>query len=266
VHVREPGRRSSHSQSLERGLAILAAFRPGRPLLGVSDVARQIGLRRSTAHRYLSTLAELGYLEQDPETRKYRLGTRVIDLGLSALNSMELRELSAPHLQRLSDETGCTANLAILDGTDVILIDRVRSSTRHQHQLELNLHIGSRLPSYCTSTGKVLLAYLPPEQLRETLARIVFERRGPNTLMSAPQLQAELERVRRDGLAVGNEELAYGLCSIAAPVRAHTGEVAAAINLALARPPEAIREVIARLGPPLRRASADISRRAGYRP
>src|SRR5881394_1028525 len=92
-----PARNTAHSQSLERGLAILSAFRSGRPLLGVSDLSREVGLSRSTTHRYIATLAGLGYLEHDPPTRKYRLGPRVLDLGFSAINSMDLRELAARH-------------------------------------------------------------------------------------------------------------------------------------------------------------------------
>src|SRR5256714_15460868 len=108
-----PARNTAHSQSLERGLAILSAFRSGRPLLGVSDLSREVGLSRSTAHRYIATLAGLGYLQQDPPTRKYRLGPRVLDLGFSPINSMDLRELAAPHLQALSDETGHTVDLPV---------------------------------------------------------------------------------------------------------------------------------------------------------
>ena len=108
-----PAVRTAHSQSLERGLAILTAFRSGRPLLGISELAREISLTRSTTHRYVATLHALGYLEQDSASKKYRLGPRVLDLGFSAIQSMELRELGAPYLQKLSDETGFTVNMAI---------------------------------------------------------------------------------------------------------------------------------------------------------
>src|ERR687888_216093 len=110
---------AGHSQSLERGLAILSSFSSARPLLGVSELSRDVGLSRSTTHRYVATLTALGYLQQDAETKKYRLGPRVLDLGFSAINSMELREISLPHLQQLSDETGHTVNMAILDETDI---------------------------------------------------------------------------------------------------------------------------------------------------
>jgi hypothetical protein len=94
------------SQSLERGLAILSSFQSSQPLLGVSDLSRVVGLSRSTTHRYVSTLAALGYLQQDADTRKYRLGPRVLDLGFSAINSMELRHICAPHLASIATISG----------------------------------------------------------------------------------------------------------------------------------------------------------------
>src|SRR3954470_20840212 len=110
--------RTGTSQSLERGLAILSSYHSDRPLIGVSELSRELALSRSTAHRYIATLAQLGYLQQDPGSKRYRLGPKVLDLGFSAINSMDLREVAAPHLRALSDETGFTVNLAILDGVD----------------------------------------------------------------------------------------------------------------------------------------------------
>jgi IclR family pca regulon transcriptional regulator len=135
------------SQSLERGLAVLQAFTPNHPALGISELARGLALTRSTTHRYVATLASLGYLEQDSPTRKYRLGPRVLDLGFSVLASLERREIAAPHLRRLTDSTGHTSNLAIRDDTDVILIDRVRGRPGRYHHLEFSLHVGSRIPA-----------------------------------------------------------------------------------------------------------------------
>ena len=157
-------RSAAYSQSLERGLAILSAFKSGRPLLGVSELGREIGLSRSTAHRYVATLAALGYLQQDGGTKKYRLGPRVLDLGFSAINSMELREVAAPHLRQLSDDTGYTVNMAILDELDIVYVERCRSGRAAQREIDLNLHVGARLPAYCTSLGKVLLAFLAADE------------------------------------------------------------------------------------------------------
>jgi IclR family pca regulon transcriptional regulator len=257
---------SAYSQSLGRGLAILSAFRSGRPLLGVSEIGREIGLGRSTTHRYVATLATLGYLQQDVTTKKYRLGPRVLDLGFSAINSMELREVAAPHLRRLSDETGYTVNMAILDGLDIVYVERCRSTQAGQREIDLNLHVGARLPAYCTSLGKVLLAWLPPEEQATVLAGVEFTRRGPNTVTSQAALVAELERVRAAGFAINNEELAYGLRSLAAPVLDHEGQAVAAINLAVHSSMVSMEDLTARLSETVRRAAADISAHLGYRP
>jgi IclR family pca regulon transcriptional regulator len=258
-------RPTSYSQSLERGLAILSAFEPARPLLGISELARALDLNRSTAHRYVGTLTALGYLQQDRATRKYRLGPRVLDLGFSAINSMELPELARPHLQHLSDETGHTVNMAILDATEIVYVERVRSSRAGQGEIDLDLKVGSRLPAYCTSMGKVLLAFLPEDARAAALDATDLVGRGPNTVTERHRLEADLERVRETGIAVNNEELAYGLRSIAAPIRTRSGEVEAAINLAVHRTMVSLENLIVRLGPALTRTAAEISARAGYR-
>src|ERR1700691_700897 len=153
--LREP----RYSQSLERGLAILGCFTPTRPVLGIADIADDLGMSRSTTHRYVITLLALGYLEQGA-SRKYRLGLRVTDLGMSALNSTGLREHAHPYLEELSQRTTYTTSL------DVLYVDRVRSLRRGQGSVELELRTGSRLPAYCTSMGKLLLANLPDADRR----------------------------------------------------------------------------------------------------
>jgi IclR family pca regulon transcriptional regulator len=253
------------SQSLERGLAILSSFASDRPLVGVSELSRELDLSRSTAHRYVATLAKLGYLQQDPDSKRYRLGPRVLDLGFSAINSMDVREISAPHLRQLSDETGYTVNLAILDGTDVVYIERCRSARPGQREIDLNLHVGARLPAYCTAMGKAILAFVPDDRLDEIVEKIDFAKRGPNTLTSAGAFRVELAKVRELGVAVNDEELAYGLRSIAAPIRSRSGEVLAALNLAVHRTMVSIDELIARYGPVVAQTAHDISLGMGHR-
>lgn len=260
-------REAGLSQSLERGLSILSAFRDDRPLIGTSELARELGLGVSTTHRYIATLARLGYLDQDAATRRYRLGLRVVDLGFAAINSMEIRQIASPHLQRLSNETGFTVNMAILDGTEVVYVDRYRSTRPGQRQIDLNLHVGARLPAYCTSLGKAMLAHLDPDERRRTVASLTLAPLGPNTFVSAAALSAELDRVRATGLAVNNEELAYGLRSIAVPVRGGSGEVVAAINLSFHTSMAAVSmgEMVSRYGPPLRKTASAVEARVGYR-
>jgi len=249
------------SQSLERGLAVLSSFGPDRPALGISELAQQLGLTRSTTHRYVATLASLRYLEQDDATRKYRLGPRVLDLGFSMLGSLELREVAAPHLRQLTDSTGHTSNLAIRDDTDVILIDRVRGRPGRYHHLEFTLHVGSRLPSYCSATGKALLAFLPRPDLDGLLDRMELVPRGPHTITDKKALLAELEQVRRTGIATNDEELESALRSIAAPVRARSGQVVAAVNVAIPWSPVAISDLVTQLGPTIQATAKQIAAR-----
>jgi len=253
------------SQSLERGLAILSSFHSDRQLIGVSELSRELELSRSTAHRYISTLARLGYLQQDQDSKRYRLGPKVLDLGFSAINSMDLREISAPHLRQLSDKTGYTVNLAILDGTDVVYIERCRTARPGQWEIDLNLHVGARLPAYCTAMGKAILAFVPEDRREEIIAQIDFAPRGPNTITDPQAFRDELARIRESGIAVNNEELAYGLRSIAAPIHSHSGEVVSALNLAVHRTMVSMDELIARLGPAVRQTARDISLGMGHR-
>ena len=258
--------RTGTSQSLERGLAILSSYHSDRPLIGVSELSRELDLSRSTAHRYVTTLAQLGYLEQDSESKRYRLGPKVLDLGFSALSAMDLLDIAAPYLRRLSDETQRTVNLAILEGTDVVYIERYRSSRPGQQEIDLNLHVGARLPAYCTAMGKAILAWSPDDRVDELIESIEFEQRGPNTITDPTAFREELAKIRASGLAVNDEELAYGLRSIAAPVYSHSGEVLAAVNLAVHRTMSTMDELLAHFGPAVTKAAHDISQSLGHRP
>ena len=253
------------SQSLERGLAILSSFHSDRPLIGVSELSRGLELSRSTVHRYVATLAKLGYLQQDLDSKRYRLGPKVLDLGFSALSSMDLLEISAPHLRQLSDETQRTVNLAILDGTDVVYIERCRAARPGQREIDLNLHVGARLPAYCTAMGKAILAFVPEERLEEIIERIDFVPRGPNTLTDPKAFREELVKIRASGIAINDEELAYGLRSIAAPIYSQSGDVLAALNLAIHRTIVSMEELVERFAPAVIQTANDISLSMGHR-
>jgi IclR family pca regulon transcriptional regulator len=258
--LREP----RYSQSLERGLAILGCFTPKRPVLGIADIADELGMSRSTTHRYVITLVALGYLEQGA-SRKYRLGLRVTDLGMSALNSTGLREHAHPYLEELRQRTSYTASLGVLDGADVLYVDRVRTFRRSQGKAELDLHPGSRLPAYCTAIGKLLLANMPEAEQRDLIAAIKPAKRGPNTITSKKALREELDEVLDAGFAVNDEELAAGLYAIAAPVRNEAREVVAAVSLSAYSSMISLEEMVDALGPHLVSTADRISARLGYR-
>ncbi len=258
--LREP----RYSQSLERGLAILGCFTPQRPVLGIADIADGLGMSRSTTHRYVITLVALGYLEQG-SSRKYRLGLRVTDLGMSALNSTGLREHSHPYLEEMRQRTSYTVNLSVLDGSDILYVDRARSFRRGQSKIDLGLHPGSRLPAYCTSMGKLLMAYLPEPEQRDLISEIKLTKRGPNTITNKKALREELDEVREAGFAVNDEELAAELHSISAPVRNEAREVVAAVNMAAHSSMISLDELVNALGPHLVSTADRISARLGYR-
>jgi IclR family pca regulon transcriptional regulator len=258
--LREP----RYSQSLERGLAILSCFTPSRPVLGIADIADDLGMSRSTTHRYVITLVALGYLEQGA-SRKYRLGLRVTDLGMSALNSTGLREHSHPYLQELRQRTSYTVSLAVLDGSDILYVDRVRSFRRGQDTINLDLQPGSRLPAYCTAMGKLLLAHLPEPEQRDLFASMKLAKRGPNTITSKKALYDELDEVRTAGFAVNDEELAAELLTISAPVRNQDRQVVAAINMAAHSSMISLEELVDALGPHLVSTADRISARLGFR-
>jgi IclR family pca regulon transcriptional regulator len=258
--LREP----RYSQSLERGLAILSCFTPRRPVLGIADIADELGMSRSTTHRYVITLLALGYLEQGA-SRKYRLGLRVTDLGMSALNSTGLREHAAPYLEELRQRTSYTVSLGVLDGPEVLYVDQARSFRRGQGQAGGDARTGSRLPAYCSAIGKLLLASLPDDDQRELIAQIKLQKHGPNTITSKKALREELDEVRVANFAVDDEELSKNLYAIAAPVRNESRQVVAAVDIAVPSSLISLSELVDALGPHLVSTADRVSARLGYR-
>lgn len=258
-------REARYSQSLERGLAILGCFTPGRPVLGIADIADTLEMSRSTAHRYVITLVALGYLEQGA-SRKYRLGLRVTDLGMSALNATGLREHARPYLEELRQRTSYTTSLAVLSGAEILYVDRAPSFRRERPATGPDLAAGSRLPAYCTAMGKLLLANMPHAEQRELLAAIKPAKCGPNTITSKRALREELEQIREAGFAVNDGELAEGLIAIAAPVRNEAREVVAAINLTANSATITLEEMVDAFSSHLTATADRIARRLGYRP
>jgi IclR family pca regulon transcriptional regulator len=226
-----PDNDGRYSLSLGHGLAILASFSAERSTLGIADMASVLSMSRSTTHRYAATLAQLGYLEQN-SSRRYRLTPRCADVGLSALGSMALHECSRPLLGELRRETGWTVSLAILDGSEVMLVERLRG-WRGLHEIDLRLGSSARLPVHCTAMGKVLLAGLPDPELRDLLVPLTLKRHGPNSITGKRALRAEIEQAREQGYAIDDEELIDGLRSIAVPVLDARGSVLGALDLSV---------------------------------
>jgi IclR family transcriptional regulator, pca regulon regulatory protein len=257
-------REARYSQSLERGLAILECFTPDRPVLGIAELADELGMSRSTTHRYAITLVALGYLEQGAR-RKYRLGLRVIDLGMSALNSTGLREHARPHLEELRGRSSHMVAIAVLDEAEIVYVDILPAQRRGESAIEPGLAPGARLPAHCTAMGKLLIAHLPVPERRRLVTELKPSRRGPNTITGKGALRAEFDQILEEGLAVGDQELAPDVYEIAAAVRSEQRETIAAVSMAAHGSTISLGQLVEHLSPHLVSTADRISARLGYR-
>lgn len=264
-----------YSQSLERGLAILRAFTPARPWMGIAEIAAELEMSRPTAHRYASTLVALDYLEQGPK-RKYRLGMRAGDPGRSAVSSTVLRKLSHHHLACLRDRSMCTASLAVLDGGDIVYVERARSSWLGQSEVATRLGRGSRLPASSTAMGRVLLAHLSPARQSEALgahaggttfpAAAAGDTTFPAASSAPEKLIDELGRIRARGFAIADQLHVAGQRCVAAPLRSRTDEVIGAVDVAAAKSAFSRAETLERLAPLVVASAGEMSAQLGYKP
>lgn len=208
-----------------RGLKVIEAFGETTPKLSISDVAKATGLDRATARRCLLTLAELGYADYDGKF--FALTPRILRLGHAYLSATPLPHIVQPFLDKLSEEVQQSASASVLDGTEVVYIARASQ----KRVMSINLMPGSRLPAYCASMGRVLLAALPEEEARALLRQTTLKAFTPRTKTDPARLMEELARVRAQGFAVIDQELELGLCSIAVPLENDRGRVVAALNI-----------------------------------
>jgi len=259
-HLREP----RYSQSLERGLAILGCFTPKRRVLGIAELADELGMSRSTTHRYVITLVALGYLEQGAG-RKYHLGLRVTDLGMSALNSTDLSGRARPYLEELRHHISYATGLYVLDGEDALCMIHLASLRRRKGTNGFRPQAGSRLPSFCTAPGKLLLAFLPDSERRELTGAIKLCKQGPNAITNKKALTQELKETREMRLAIDDEEFTQGHCAIAVPVLDENGEAVAAASVTAPTSAISAEEMVDALGPHLISTADRISARLGYR-
>jgi IclR family pca regulon transcriptional regulator len=231
-------------QSLERGLAVVRAFDAEHPERTLSDVARETGLTRAAARRFLLTLADLGYVRSDG--RNFSLTPRVLDLGYAYLSSLELPEIAEPHLERLVEEVHESSSVSVLDGDDVVYVARVSVS----RIMRVAINVGTRFPAHVTSMGRVLLAAGDPVQWPE-------------------RLRPKLEAVRRQGWALVDQELEVGLRSIAAPIHDRDGATIAAVNVSAHAGRRTVANMKRELLPPLlataRRIEDDLGGQADRR-
>lgn len=214
--------------SLAKALLVLDLFNGVEGGLSLSEIAQRMDTRPGSIYPIIYTLHKFGYLERDPETKKYSLGLRILALANQILSSLDIREKAKPVLKRLAREFEVNAHLAILYEGEVLYLDREEAAP----SVVIPSAIGRRVPPHCTALGKVLLAQ-NQEALEELLAKGPLPALTPNTITNPELLRRELERVQKQGYAIDWEEFHEGNICVAAPVRNYRGKVVAAISISL---------------------------------
>ncbi|MDK2856689.1 MAG: IclR family transcriptional regulator, acetate operon repressor [Bacillota bacterium] len=245
-------------RAVERAMDLLLALGRAEPSLGVTELADELHLHKSTVHRLLVTLEGKGFVEQDPASGRYRLGLKLFELGAVVGSRLELRREALPFLKELSEKSGHTVHLVLLSGYDPIYVEKVENP----HSVVTYSQIGKKLPLHATAAGKVLLAHLPPTDQEEVL-RGRLTAYTPNTITDPAVLRDHLARVVQQGYAVDDEELELGLRCVAAPIRGPRGQVVAALSLS-GLTATLTRERLPGLIAAAQETARAISRRLGY--
>jgi IclR family pca regulon transcriptional regulator len=240
--------------SLARGLAVIRAFSQQRRELTIAQLSHRTDIPRAAVRRCLYTLGKLGYVgTEDGRTYALRPG---FSHWVAYLSSTPLATAVQPLLDQISDELHESSSMAVLEGDEILYIARSSTTTR---LMSIDLGLGSRLPAYCTSMGRVLLAGLPPAQLDQYLSRVKLTRLTNRTVSTAAELKRVLSEIRRDGYAIVDQELEIGLRSIAVPVKDAAARCVAAINVGTQSARVSVAEMQARFLAPLQAAASELS-------
>jgi IclR family pca regulon transcriptional regulator len=229
VPARQAGSGSSRDsdfvQSLDRGLAVIRAFGPGKERLSLSDVARETGLTRAAARRFLLTLVKLGYVRNDG--REFSLRPRVLELGYAFLSGLAMPEIASPHLEELVAQVRESSSISVLDGHHIVYVARVPT----KRIMTVAISVGTRFPAYATSMGRVILAGMNSHDLEKYLSEADFEAFTARTVTDPDRLREIVREAGRQGYAIVDQELEEGLRAIAAPIHGAGDAVIAAVNL-----------------------------------
>jgi len=239
--------------SLARGLAVIQAFSQRRHHLTISQVSTTTGLSRAAVRRCLYTLSKLGFAGSD-DNRHFFLRPRILALGHSYISSMPLATAAQPVLEHISHLLHESCSIATLDGVEIVYIARANVT----RIMSIDLGVGSRLPAFCTSMGRAILANLPPEELESVLARVEFKRYTERTITNPAKLTQALRQIRRDGYSIIDQELEHGLRSMAVPIQNPSGKVVAALNIGAHAQRVSIQEMQTKFLPHLRAAAQEL--------
>jgi DNA-binding IclR family transcriptional regulator len=235
---------------------VLEALNTAGRAVGLTELAQLAGLDRSGVQRITHTLRVLGYLRQDPASKAFRLSGRMLEFGHTVLATNVVRGRAQPHLEALNKRTGETVNLMELEGDEIVYVSRFPSL----HAVSVDLHVGSRLPAFCTAAGRAILSHMDPA---EAIARLKGARRVAMTKLTITDLQGlrkALQVARELGYALNDQEAFVGDISVAAPLLDSSDRPLAAVNIAVPSPRWQLEEVLARLVPALLKTTAAIGR------
>ena len=217
----------SPSVAVERALAMLEAVAQEAEGLSNAEISRKLEIPKSSASYILRTLETQGYLNRNPETGKYRVGLKVLSLSRGALTGIDVREVALPIMRHLTERTGLTCHLAILDGPDAVYIEKVEPPGF----LRVDTWVGRRMRVHATSVGKALVAHIPQEHLEKIISERGLEKRTPKTITTLSRLLKDLEKVREHGYAVDDEENNMGARCVGAPIFNQDGKIEASLGL-----------------------------------
>jgi IclR family pca regulon transcriptional regulator len=247
--------------SMIRGLEILESFTPSDAHLTLQELSTRTGLPKTTVHRFLKTLLTMNYVSLDERTKAYCLAPRVMALGFSVLSGMDIRAKALPYMEALSRDTGQNVNLAVLDRTEMLYIERITV----RRIINTNLHVGSRVNCYQTAMGRSHIAFLPNEEYDRLIQALVKDKEAINQIgRRGEKLEEILKEVRNKGYAVNDDEWIPGLHAIGCPVFNGRGEVEASLNMCCISQMVGFDEMIEKFVPPLMETARKISSVLGF--
>jgi DNA-binding IclR family transcriptional regulator len=228
----------------------------------LAELAERVGFNKTSTWRLVHTLVDLGYLHQNPQTRNFRPAARILALGYAYFDGLDLKQLSLPHLHELAARHNETVNLAVRSGDELIYIERISTS----HIVSVNLHVGTRLPLYCTSLGRALICEMPENWVEQYIKRIAGNPKNrTDALADCEKLLQNLPETRERGYALNDEELVKGLRAISSPVRDRSSEIVAAVCISVPSSRVTVSDLHRVFAPDLVEVAERISLALGYR-
>jgi len=214
-------------QSIDRTLQVLELFSLEKTEWGVTEISKALNIYKSNVHNILSTLSERGFVKKDPKTDKYNLGIKLFELGSVVIKNMDLRKIAHPYIEKLSKEFNETVHLGVLNGGEIISIEQEESNKN----LCSRIIIGKRAPLHCTAVGKVIIAFLPKDEVSLILKEKGLEKFTKNTIITKEDLEKEFKKIRKQGYSVDNAEHEEGTCCVASSIRDYSGGVIAGMSI-----------------------------------